>query len=51
MDIKDLLKAFDLLADVELLEDFIMKLPENERDELYSHPLLEEYDLLPWGGI
>lgn len=44
---KDMLKIFDLLYDIELLEDFLMKLPEKERDELYSHPLLKEFDLLP----
>ena len=47
VDKKDTLKIFDLLFDLELLEDFLMKLPEKERDELYSHPLLKEYDLLP----
>jgi hypothetical protein len=47
MDFKKLIKSFDLLYDLELLEDFLSKLPQNERDELYSHPLLQEYDLLP----
>lgn len=47
MDFKDLLKAFDLLYDLELLEGFLAKLPQKERDELYSHPLLKEFDLLP----
>lgn len=47
VDKKDMLKIFDLIYNVELLEDFLMKLPEKERDELYSHPLLKEFDLLP----
>lgn len=47
MNAKDLLKAFDLLEDMELLEDFLAKLTQKERDELYSHPLLDAYDLLP----
>lgn len=47
VDKKDMIKIFDLLSNIELLEDFLMGLPENERDELYSHPLLKEFDLLP----
>ena len=47
MDFKDLIKAFTLLNDVELLENYVSKLSQNERDELYSHPLLKEFDLLP----
>ena len=47
MEFKDLIKAFTLLNDVELLEAFLSKLPQKECDELYSHPLLKEFDLLP----
>jgi len=43
----NMLEAFNLLADVDKLETFIMELTEKQRDQLYSHPILKEYDLLP----
>lgn len=43
----NLLNSMDLLQDTDKLEDFISFLNEEQRDELYSHPLLKEYDLLP----
>lgn len=33
--------------DSEELEDNLMNLPENLRSLLYSHPLVEAFDLLP----
>lgn len=42
-----MLETFDLLADIDKLDDFLANLSQKERDELYSHPLLENYDLLP----
>ena len=43
----NMLETFDLLHDTEKLEDFTMLLSEEERDRLYDHPLLKEFDLLP----
>ena len=43
----NILNTFDLLHDINKLESFLEILSEKERDELYSHPLLTEYDLLP----
>ncbi len=45
--LKNMLEIFDLLGDVNTLEDFLMELNEKQTEKLYSHPLLEEYDLLP----
>ena len=36
MELKDLLKMFDLLNDDELLEDFVSKLTQKEHEEFYS---------------
>lgn len=45
--LKNMLEIFDLLGDVDTLEDFLLKLDEKQREKLYSHKLLQEYDLLP----
>jgi len=45
--LKNMLETFDLLGDVDMLEEFVMKLNEKQKGKLYSHKLLEEYDLLP----
>ena len=45
--LKNTLEIFDLLENDNILEDFLMELTEKQREKLYSHPLLEEYDLLP----
>ena len=45
--LKNILEIFDLLGDVDTLESFIVKLNEKQKERLYSHPLLKEYDLLP----
>lgn len=43
---KNMLEIFDLLTDQENLELFLSKLTEDQRDKLYGHALLQEYDLL-----
>lgn len=43
----NMIETFDLLHDTDKLEDFTMLLSEEERDRLYDHPLLKEFDLLP----
>ena len=43
----NMLETFNLLADVDKLETFLMELTEKQKDQLYSHPILKEYDLLP----
>lgn len=40
-------RVFELLANTEELNKFLSNLPDSKRDELYSHPLLKEFDLLP----
>ncbi len=45
--LKNMLEIFDLLGDVDTLENFIMELTEKQKEKLYSHKLLQEYDLLP----
>ena len=42
-----LLNAFDMLQNTEKLETLLENLTENDREVLYTHPLLENYDLLP----
>lgn len=42
-----LINAFDLLMDVEKLETLLANLSETERNIVYAHPILKEYDLLP----
>jgi len=44
---KNMLGIFDLLTDQDNLELFLSKLTEDQRDKLYGHALLQEYDLLP----
>ena len=43
----NMLETFNLLADVEKLEFFLKRLTEKQRSQLYSHPILKDYDLLP----
>jgi hypothetical protein len=43
----DVIKVFDLLNDIDKLGDFLAKLSDEQRDKLYNHPLLSQYDLLP----
>jgi len=47
VEFDEMLRIFDLLEDVEALEKWLESLPEEQRDRLYNHPLLEWYDLLP----
>ena len=47
MKFDDIKKALDLLYNVEELEDSLENLSDEELNELYSHPLLKNYDLLP----
>ncbi len=42
-----LANAFDLLANLPKLETLLMNISQEERNFLYSHPLLKHYDLLP----
>lgn len=39
--------AFDLLNNTAELEEVLHLLPEDKRDELYNHPALSWWDLLP----
>ncbi|MBA7497210.1 hypothetical protein ES702_07822 [subsurface metagenome] len=43
----NMLGTFDLLNNIDLLETFLSYLTEQERERLYSHELLSEFDLLP----
>ena len=43
----NLIESLDLLHDTGNLEAFIAILTEEQRDQLYSHPILKEFDLLP----
>jgi len=43
----NLIESLDLLHDNNKLEAFIAILTEEQRDKIYSHPILKEFDLLP----
>ena len=43
----NMLESFDLLNDSDKLETWLSYLTEKEREKLYSHELLDEFDLLP----
>ena len=43
----NLTESLDLLHDTNKLEAFISILTEEQRDKLYDHPILKDYDLLP----
>ncbi len=43
----NMMETLDLLDNLPELEAFLMLLPEDKRDKLYNHKLLEEYDILP----
>lgn len=43
----NLVESLDLLNDTNKLEAFLAILTEKQKDKLYSHPILKEYDLLP----
>ena len=43
----NLTESLDLLHNTGKLEAFLAILTEEQRDKLYEHPLLNEYDLLP----
>ena len=43
----NLTESLDLLHDTNKLEAFLAILTEEQRDKLYDHPILKEYDLLP----
>jgi len=42
-----MIEVFDLLNDVKELEEFLATISSWEREMLYKHPLLKEFDLLP----
>ena len=42
-----LASALDLLKDVNKLEKLLENISEEERDFLYSHSVVQEFDLLP----
>lgn len=42
-----LASALDLLKDVDKLEVLLTNLSEKEAEFLYSHPVVQEFDLLP----
>ena len=43
----NLTESLDLLHDTNKLEAFLSILTEEQKDKLYDHPILKEYDLLP----
>lgn len=43
----NLTESIDLLHDTNKLEAFLAILTEEQRDKLYDHPILKNYDLLP----
>ena len=43
----NLIESLDLLNDTNKLEAFTAILTEDQLDQLYSHPILKEFDLLP----
>ena len=43
----NLIESLDILHNTDNLEAFIAILTEEQRDKLYSHPILEEFDILP----
>jgi len=43
----NLIESFDLLHDLNKLEAFTAILTEKQRNKLYSHEILKEFDLLP----
>jgi len=43
----NLTESLNLLDDTDKLEAFLMILTEEQRDQLYDHPILKNYDLLP----
>ena len=43
----NLTESLDLLHDTNNLEAFLAILTEEQRNKLYDHPILNEYDLLP----
>jgi len=43
----NLVESLDILNDTDKIEAFIAILTEEQRDKLYSHELLKEFDLLP----
>ncbi|KKN33210.1 hypothetical protein LCGC14_0806050 [marine sediment metagenome] len=43
----NLTKSLDLLHDNNKLEAFLSILTEEQRNKLYDHPILKEFDLLP----
>lgn len=44
---KEFTEVLDLLLDVDELTEWLGSLSEKQRDELYKHKILDEYDLLP----
>jgi len=40
-------EALEFLDDTDKLEDFLWKLTDEQRDDLYSIPVVMEFDLLP----
>ena len=42
-----LASALDLLKDVDKIDVLLSNLSQEERDFLYSHPVVQEFDLLP----
>ncbi|MFW9971918.1 MAG: hypothetical protein ACFFDF_17145 [Candidatus Odinarchaeota archaeon] len=43
----NLTESLDLLHDTDKLEAFLAILTEEQRDKLYDHPILKDFDLLP----
>ena len=47
IDFTTIRNVFDLLADPARLEAALAEMTPAEREVLYTHPLMDEYDLLP----
>ena len=43
----NMLEMFNLLTDIDRLEFSFKRITEKQRDQLYSHPILDDFDLLP----
>ena len=43
----NLTESLDLLHDTDKLEAFLAILTEKQKDKLYDHPILKNFDLLP----
>jgi len=45
--LKEMLNTFEILQNNEQLDKFLENLSEKQREDLYKHPILDDFDLLP----